>query len=79
MINLANNVYRDFDIGRYDSPFKIFIGSGNNNNLIKAIMKKRFWFQITKNREEANFVWTQLKEDSLFQKQENNHKIYQEL
>ena len=44
MINLANNVYRDFDIGRYDSPFKIFIGSGNNNNLIKAIMKKRFWF-----------------------------------
>lgn len=69
MINFSNNIYRDCDISRYDNSFKIYIGSGNNNNLIKAIMKKRFWFQITKNKEQANFVWTQLKEDSIFKKQ----------
>jgi len=62
MINFANKVYRELDIAKYTSNFKIFIGRGNNCNLIKAVMKRRFWFEITKNIEEANFVWTQLKE-----------------
>jgi len=61
MINFANGVYRELDIQKYDEPFKIFVGNGNNSNLIKSIIKKRFWFDVTKNREEAHFVWTQLK------------------
>ena len=44
MINFSNQIYRELDITKYESPFKIFIGRGNNNNLIKAIIKKRFWF-----------------------------------
>lgn len=32
-------------------------------------MKKRFWFEEVKKVEEANFVWTQLKEEIVFQKQ----------
>ena len=61
LINFAHKVYRELDIHKYSSNFKIFIGKGNNSNLIKAIIKRRFWFEITKNMEEANFVWTQLK------------------
>lgn len=44
MVNFACGVYRELDIPKYENPFKIFIGRGNNNNLIKAVMKKRFWF-----------------------------------
>ncbi len=69
MINFSNQIYRELDITKYESPFKIFIGQGNNNNLIKAIIKKRFWFQIVKTSEEANFIWTQLKDENIYQRQ----------
>jgi hypothetical protein len=32
-------------------------------------MKKRFWFEEVKKVDEANFIWTQLKEENLFKKQ----------
>lgn len=32
-------------------------------------MKKRFWFEEVKKVEEANFVWTQLKEENVFKMQ----------
>lgn len=32
-------------------------------------MKKRFWFELTKIKEEAHFVWTQLKEEFIYNKQ----------
>lgn len=32
-------------------------------------MKRRFWFELTKNIDEANVVWTQLKEESIHHKQ----------
>ncbi len=44
MINFAHKVYRELDIPKYNNNFKIFIGKGNNCNLIKAVMKRRFWF-----------------------------------
>ena len=43
LVNFSHNIYRDLDILKHESPFKIFIGKGNNNNLIKSIIKKRFW------------------------------------
>ena len=33
-------------------------------------MKRRFWFQVTKNIQEAHFVWTQLKEEEIYERQE---------
>lgn len=69
MINFANGLYRELDIQKYETIFKVYIGKGNNNNLIKSIMKKRFWFEVTKKKEEAHFVWTQIKEESTFEKQ----------
>jgi hypothetical protein len=32
------------DVEKYDQTFKVYVGKGNNSNLIKSIMKKRFWF-----------------------------------
>ena len=44
IINFTHNIYRDLDIVKYDTTFKFFIGRGNNRNLIRSIMKRRFWF-----------------------------------
>lgn len=69
LINFSNKIYRELDFIKYDSAFKVYIGKGNNSNLIKAIMKRRFWFESTKKIEEAHFVWTQLKEESVYDRQ----------
>lgn len=41
---------------------EIFVGQGNNSNLIKKVLKKRWWLQlgeaVTAN---TQFVWTQIK------------------
>lgn len=38
-----------------------FVGNGNNRNLIRSVMKKRWWWQETKEIAVANLIWTQLK------------------
>jgi tubulin--tyrosine ligase len=57
------------DFEKYETPFKFYVGKGNNGNLIKSLMKKRFWFERTENIEEANFIWTQIKKEKLYEKQ----------
>ena len=47
----------------------MYVGFGNNDSLIKAAMKRRFWWSFTENIEECNFAWTQLKLANLFTKQ----------
>jgi hypothetical protein len=32
-------------------------------------MKKRFWFEEVRDKKEAHFVWTQLKEEIIFERQ----------
>jgi len=49
------------------------VGFGNNSALIKGIMRRRFWWQITdKISEDTNFVWTQLKIAEFFKGQSCN-------
>ena len=55
------DIYRDFLIkvnfsnGMYVCPrdddrcYKYYVGFGNNSALIKGIMRRRFWWQITEN------------------------------
>ena len=31
---------------RNDKKYKAWIGNGNNGNLLKALIKRRFWWQI---------------------------------
>ena len=43
------------------TPYKYYIGKGNNHMLIRALMKTRWWWAQTdsKNPKEINFQWTQ--------------------
>ena len=54
--------------------YKCYVGPGNNCNLIKGIMKRRFWWTFTnnKNEEGINFMWTQLKINQFFRLQSSN-------
>lgn len=51
MVNFAHDVYRELDITKYEKSLKVYIGKGNNGNLIRSIMKKRFWFEEVKAKE----------------------------
>ena len=50
----------------YEQPVKMYIGPGNNGNLIRSLMKKRFWFVECSNAKDANFAWTQIKVEAVF-------------
>lgn len=47
----------------------VYIGRGNNRNLLVTLFKKRWWWRVVDTLEEASFVWTQLKINDLFTKQ----------
>ena len=53
---------------RNENKYKIWIGPGNNWMLIKSLIKRRYWWLIAQERnlDEVNFVWTQLKVNSIF-------------
>jgi hypothetical protein len=65
MINSSNLVLQTFgrylNQGEYQRKYKFFIGNGNNRNLIKSILKQRYWWTETNDISSANLVWTQLK------------------
>lgn len=44
LLNYSNKLYRPLDIQYYPAPLKFYIGRGNNGNLIRSLMRKRFWF-----------------------------------
>lgn len=54
-----------------DKKYKVWIGNGNNSPLIKQLMKRRFWWQITEDRTnlDVNFIWTQLRVNDYFDRQ----------
>ena len=50
--------------------YRAWIGFGNNGNLIKSLLKRRFWWVVNEGKLlESNFVWTQLKNNDYFSKQ----------
>lgn len=50
--------------------YKAWIGSGNNGNLIKGLIKRRFWWHIIDEKStKAHFIWTQLKNSDYFANQ----------
>lgn len=38
---------------------RVYVGEGNNKNMIINILKRRNWWIIVPNIEDAHFVWTQ--------------------
>ena len=56
---------------RNDKKYKAWIGNGNNGNLLKALIKRRFWWQIVQEKSyNVNFIWTQLKNNEYFKVQQ---------
>lgn len=44
-----------------NNKYYYFVGSGNNSNLIRSILRKRSWWSETNSMSKANLVWSQLK------------------
>ena len=78
---LAHNVYVNLDL-REPPPFitrlKAYVYYGNNCNMVKGLIKKRFWWSLVEEySEDCLFVWSQLKFNKIYRKQENyrgNHE-----
>lgn len=51
------------------------MGPGNNSNLIKGIMKRRPWYQLTDKIQDAQFIWTQIKNPTIFQGQKKSEQL----
>ncbi len=63
-VNFSNSIYIDLSLSgntnRYiKKTYKVFVGPGNNSELIKGVVKRRFWLELTTNKSESNFIWTQ--------------------
>ena len=54
--------------------YKAYVGGGNNSLMIKSIIKRRFWWSIADKAEGSNFVWTQLKVNSIFKEHQKASK-----
>lgn len=72
---LAHNVYLDLDLEPYTvnkkyKPCKAYIGCGNNSNMIKSLLKRRFWWTISEEfSEDCVLAWTQIKITKIFERQ----------
>lgn len=55
---------------RNDKKYKAWVGNGNNGNLLKALIKRRYWWQVVEEKTwGVNFLWTQLKNNEYFKAQ----------
>jgi hypothetical protein len=46
---IAHNIYINLDLPGSQMPFKkrkAFVGFGNNCNMIKGLIKRRFWWTV---------------------------------
>lgn len=74
-INLAHGRYdsldlkEEFNCHKNDNKYRAYIGRGNNSLLIKSLLKRRYWWTIEDDHKTANFIWTQLKINSVFDRQ----------
>lgn len=49
---------------------KAYVGFGNNCNMIKGLIKRRFWWTVSEDlTDDCLFVWTQLKINKIFERQ----------
>lgn len=74
-INYSNNLF--VCIPEKAVNYKIFIGRGNNSNLIQRFFRQRWYWTIleTCQLDEANFVWSQLKNNDFLKTLKSSSKI----
>jgi len=69
---VAHNIYINLDLSQPKSftPLKAFLGCGNNSNMIRGLIKRRFWWNISENyTPDCLFAWTQIKIKNIYQRQ----------
>lgn len=79
-VNFSNCISTDLALNRPGKTYKVKIGPGNNCELIKMLIKRRFWLEIDNslqvgdNKEEnkISFIWTQNTIEKVFHLQKNN-------
>lgn len=51
------------------SYYKYYLGKGNNDTLIRSLMKQRWWWSQSdsKDPEDINFIWTQLRQNKFIE------------
>ena len=55
---------------RNEKKYKAWVGLGNNGNLIKGLLKRRFWWSVLEEKSlNVNFIWTQLRNIEFIDKQ----------
>ena len=49
------------------TPYKFYVGKGNNATMVRTLLKARFWWQLhdKEDIEKVNFMWTQLRKNSV--------------
>jgi hypothetical protein len=63
-LNYANGLY--IRASDQETTYRAFVGFGNNSNLIKSILRRRYWWVLVDKTEGCNFAWTQLKNNGIF-------------
>ena len=71
VINFSNNLFVNIPPEKNAYSYRCHVGKGNNQMLIKSLLKMRWWWNIVelKNYENIpnlNFMWTQLKKSDFF-------------
>ena len=61
--------------GGGEDKVKVYIGRGNNSQLVRSLIKRCTWWSFTDKIEEANFIWTQLKVNEYLRNLPNSEKI----
>ena len=69
-INYSNGLY--IKSAPDDVCYRAYIGGGNNSLMIKSILKRRFWWNISDRQEGCNLVWSQLRQTGIFKDQEHS-------
>ena len=75
-VAFSNNLIVE-PVEEYEGKLKIYVGPGNNSNLIKGVMKRRTWWSITDKIQEASFIWTQIKVGHIFTNQKKGERLPQ--
>ena len=75
-INLSNNLVIQFPKTTF-TPYKYYIGKGNNSILVRTCLKQRFWWSMGDfdDWDDYNFIWTQWKTNKIIAKIKTNSDV----
>jgi hypothetical protein len=78
-MNLVHKKYdylflSDINNLKNEDKYKYYVGRGNNSMLISSLMKRRFWWVQEDDYKKANFSWTQLKINFIYQQQKKSEQ-----